>query len=404
MGSGMVASRTGSNHHDGMTDKIQPEATTDKPAKRLGWDVAWFGWLKNPPEFVAAFCYLLGYLSASLWLIAIVTIIGRLLLISIGVMQPSDKDGDIKAATVLLPTLAAVAAAPFLIWRLIMMQSQTTTALEKLEIDRETQNTALYLKAVEMLGSMKEEKTTELVGGKLETKTISKPNLEIRTGSIFALEKLASISERDQPAILEILCGYIRYNSGLDDYDRLMVKHDVKGWPEPRQDIQSAIKVIGQRKDNWLNAAANAGLVRLDEAKLMRIDMTKLDFSGAFFGSTNLQFTCLWWASLENAFLYEADLIDADLYEANLQGANLAKADLTDVIELIQEQINSAKGDEETILPLTSPAQRTGPPPPKRGPKPPPRRKARTSHQLAATFNSLIASQSATPPPTRLVT
>jgi uncharacterized protein YjbI with pentapeptide repeats len=48
----------------------------------------------------------------------------------------------------------------------------------------------------------------------------------------------------------------------------------------------------------------------------------------------------------------------AALWGAHLEGADLAGANLKDAGNLTQEQVNSAKGDEETMLPegLTRPA------------------------------------------------
>ena len=39
------------------------------------------------------------------------------------------------------------------------------------------------------------------------------PNLEVRIGAIYALERIAQDSLRDHIQIMEILCAYIRENS-----------------------------------------------------------------------------------------------------------------------------------------------------------------------------------------------
>jgi uncharacterized protein YjbI with pentapeptide repeats len=77
-----------------------------------------------------------------------------------------------------------------------------------------------------------------------------------------------------------------------------------------------------------------------------------LDFIGADLKKTNLR-----GANLRGAFLIAADLRGTDLSGADLIGADLRDADirgvnLTDSIFLTQAQINTAKGDSNTKLPV----------------------------------------------------
>ena len=62
-------------------------------------------------------------------------------------------------------------------------------------------------KAVEQLGATREEKTEDR-----KVKTV--PNTEVRLGAIYALEKLAGDYLPLHCEIIEILCAYVRKNSG----------------------------------------------------------------------------------------------------------------------------------------------------------------------------------------------
>jgi hypothetical protein len=42
---------------------------------------------------------------------------------------------------------------------------------------------------------------------------LTEPNLEVRIGSIYALERIARDSDRDHIQIMEIVCAYVRKNS-----------------------------------------------------------------------------------------------------------------------------------------------------------------------------------------------
>lgn len=77
------------------------------------------------------------------------------------------------------------------------------------------------------------------------------------------------------------------------------------------------------------------------------------DFIGADLRRTNLRGANLRGAYLIAANLRGADLSGADLIGADLRDADLRGADLTDSIFLTQAQINTAKGDSETKLPMS---------------------------------------------------
>lgn len=79
----------------------------------------------------------------------------------------------------------------------------------------------------------------------------------------------------------------------------------------------------------------------------------KLDFIGADLRKTNLRGADLRGAYLIAANLRGVDLSGADLIGADLRDADLRGANLTNSIFLTQAQINTAKGDSNTRLPMS---------------------------------------------------
>lgn len=95
-----------------------------------------------------------------------------------------------------------------------------------------------------------------------------------------------------------------------------------------------------------------------EKPTILKDNFHRLDYFGSDLRKTNLRGAdlrgaCLIAANLRGVDLSFADLIGADLRDADIRGANLTKS-----IFLTQAQINAAKGDSHTKLPvmITSPA------------------------------------------------
>jgi uncharacterized protein YjbI with pentapeptide repeats len=199
-------------------------------------------------------------------------------------------------------------------------------------LSREGQVTDRYTKAIEQLGSKEP---------------------DVRFGGIYALERVARDSARDQQTVIEVLATFIR-------------EHSREQWPVPapgvnitqhvmRPDIQAAITVIGRRD------------IIHDS---MRVDLTGADLSDAFLVGANLGSLTAFYlqafivaairmalapkksrraiyatifgyefrrTSLVGAKLTGANLTDAKLLSADLSGADLTKA------KLIVAQVGLAK-------------------------------------------------------------
>ena len=234
------------------------------------------------------------------------------------------------------------------------------------------------------LGLVSGETVTERGDWQVFSETL--PNLEVRIGAIYALERIAQDSDRDHVQIMEILCAYIRENAPAKDappnpkmiwdaaWKRLRddgtdegeIPHRIHAetgispdmirpsalasWgrarARPRIDVQTAITVIGRRSPRQIALEAASPTdprqkdYRLDlrDTNLQSADLSDLDLrtalvstsrcEGANLMRAQLQAADFWRAQLQGAYLGKAQLQGADLGSAQLQEADLGMAQL----------------------------------------------------------------------------
>ncbi len=186
------------------------------------------------------------------------------------------------------------------------------TSRQAQSIAEQGQITDRYTKAVEQLGSSKD---------------------DVRLGGIYALERLAKDSPRDQQTIYNVLTAFVRQHDP---------KPAVKLPKEPTTDVQAALAVFGRRKiipalDSYSPAPLNRFDLReirtkganLVYANLISVDLSNADLSNATLRNTDLRDADLNKADLSNADLHSANLTGANLSHANLRDAGLIRADLS---------------------------------------------------------------------------
>ncbi|WP_410614858.1 pentapeptide repeat-containing protein [Amycolatopsis sp. lyj-109] len=175
--------------------------------------------------------------------------------------------------------------------------------------------------------------------------TTGNDHLETRLGGVYALERLAHDSPRDQPTIIEVLSAFIRSNAPH------ITSPPLRGGTcsSPAAitlDVQAALTVLGRRdtsQDSGTSidlhqvcmAGANltgANLVGADlsDARLTKVGLFRANLSGAELSGTYLDNAYLADAELTNAHLAVADLTRADLFKADLTNAQLDNALLTE--------------------------------------------------------------------------
>src|SRR4051812_16470855 len=268
--------------------------TSRSPAVPRGWRVIDAQQFRTPPEWLAGIIYAVALLALLAAVFIAIVLLGRVVL-AVG----SGATDDINK---LLIGLAGIVGAPFVVWRVIIAANQAAVA-------RESHFTTLFTKAVEQLGATREVKETREVAGesgvvKLETITKTVPNLEVRLGAIYALERIARDSERDHWPIMEVLCAYVRNpeNTGEPDDRPREFKNKgrevLRGWTRKispvRVDIQAALTVIGRKPKFRISTERSLGR-KLDftNANLQKVDLQALDFEGAVFFSARMEGTHL---------------------------------------------------------------------------------------------------------------
>jgi hypothetical protein len=166
--------------------------------------------------------------------------------------------------------------------------------------------------------------------------------LSIRLGGIYALERLMVDSERDEPAVVQVLCAFVRTHAS-----RPAVRP--KTVTSAPADVRATVAVLGSRPNPGGNPLDFSNtLLGLDNADLNGTDLTYADLTGA-------DLTGAW---LSDADLAYADLTGADLTGAFLTGADLTGADLTGAIGATSDQLSYAQVNQGTRLPegLSRPA------------------------------------------------
>lgn len=255
--------------------------------------------------------------------------------------------------TALTASLGAVISLPFTLIRVALNRRQTETAEQGHITDR-------INKAVEGLGAEKTDKN-----GKDDERTV--PNLEVRIGAIYALERIAQDSDRDHVQIMEILCAYIRQNaplSGAVDFQQNWINafsdpqsvnnlpnyYSLLQWrrslPPLREDLQTALSVFG-RRTNWQRkiedqAFGGKGYIAdlsgtcLQKADLSSLNFSRVNFARCDLSGTECTMTDFSDSSFESAHLKASHLVGTVLdgcifIDAELQGTSMSHSSGKDI-------------------------------------------------------------------------
>ena len=176
----------------------------------------------------------------------------------------------------------------FFTWRRVKAGDKAVLVAEQGHI------TDRYTKAIEQLGKMEN----------------GVPNIEVRLGGIYSLERIARDSPRDEPTIIEVLSAYVRRNAATSESAR------------PRTDIQAILAVLGRRSRRGHSEDLPKG-PDLTGSALNGADLEDANLEGAILSQASLKLAVLVGANLRSATLHKADLESAVLIRANLASADL---------------------------------------------------------------------------------
>jgi Pentapeptide repeats (8 copies) len=169
-------------------------------------------------------------------------------------------------------------------------------------VAREGQITDRYTRAVEQIGSQ---------------------NVHVRTGGIYAFERIAKNSPADRNSVQFLLASFVRIHAdwpvgavGGPEHPTVTVDEQLPWLRVRSSDVAAAMGVLGRR------------LPSRDEPilYLSRVDLRCLALRGSRLGGAKLRHTNLARAVLVEVQLDGADLTNADLRQSRLQGSNFTGA------------------------------------------------------------------------------
>ncbi|WP_181314357.1 pentapeptide repeat-containing protein [Phormidesmis priestleyi] len=146
------------------------------------------------------------------------------------------------------------------------------------------QVTERFTKAIEQLGS-------------------EKP--EVCMGGIYALERIASDSEKDHWSVMEVLCSFVRHRSSIDK--------NRGNQQTVSKEIQAALTVIKRRKIS-------------QDPKQKNLDLSFSYLKGANLGGEGFQSSILRKENFVRSNLREADFTGSNLELSDFTGSNLVGA------------------------------------------------------------------------------
>ncbi|GHH62539.1 pentapeptide repeat-containing protein [Lentzea cavernae] len=152
-------------------------------------------------------------------------------------------------------------------------------------------------------------------------------HLQARLGAIYALERLARDSPRDQPTIIEILSAFVRTTTPRPTPAATGTTKSAMTCPSQpvSPDVHAALTVLGRRNTTHDQHSR----VDLTETCLTGANLSVANFSGADLAGTNFSGADLAGTNFSGADLAEANFSGANLNCVNLNCVNLSGADLT---------------------------------------------------------------------------
>ncbi len=184
----------------------------------------------------------------------------------------------------------------------------------QLHTSREGQITERFTRAIDQLGH---------------------PQLDVRLGGIYALERIARDSPADRTTIGEILTAYVRSRAPWpptlsSQYVATAPIREVRELQIRAPDVQAVLTVLGRggfADPKGVDSPLDLHAVDLRHAHLPGAHLKRANLDGAHLEGANLL-----GAHLKGAYLLDAHLEGADLSYAHLEGVDLRRARLDRVL------------------------------------------------------------------------
>jgi len=172
--------------------------------------------------------------------------------------------------------------------------------------------TERYTRAIEQLGAMRAD---------------GKPNVEVRLGAIYALERIAKDSARDHWTIMEVLTAYVRQNAPAPAQASTIEENQKAIDKGPATEIQAILTVLGRRQRGRGREQEGQSL-NLSHSDLRGASISGAHLDGMLFSWAYLDGAYFNGAYLDGAYFNSAHLDEAKFNEAHLAGADFCLAHL----------------------------------------------------------------------------
>jgi hypothetical protein len=284
--------------------------------------------VKCLPEWLRAWTTIVATICVANLLLCLLIICWLLVRLGIDALSASAPTYQETTRNFLL-AFASAFGAPFLVWRAWVAHQQARAAAEQARVALENHVTGIFAKSVELMGYEREVQIPQ-AGGASVVRTV--PNIEARLGAIYSLERILRESEKDQRAILETLCAYIRENSPLevpeDEAEASVFWQGgtlIRG--TRRKDVQAAITVVGRRPPTARESLdfKNTNLVGYDFSGR---NFDQGDFSRAFMNGTNLTGTSFSSCTFSNTFVKNSQVKDTKFHLSLFEDCDFTNAEL----------------------------------------------------------------------------
>jgi len=173
-------------------------------------------------------------------------------------------------------------------WRSIIADKNTQIADRNSLIAEDNSITDAFTRAIEQLGSGLDDK----------------PNIEVRLGAIYALERLSQKNDAYYQAIIDILASYVRNNAPIPPESERF-EDDMT-----RIDVQTAMTVIGRRKSRTEEPILNLAKTYLPRVDLTNAELRYAIMHGSYLREARIEGANFRGASLENAYIPDVSRLD----------------------------------------------------------------------------------------------
>jgi Pentapeptide repeats (8 copies) len=137
-------------------------------------------------------------------------------------------------------------------------------------------------------------------------------SIEVRLGGIYALQRLMQDTPAEQPAVIAVLCAFVRNRTGSIRAQRNASTY------QTQTDVRAALTVVASRDraNDGTTTVIDFSNVRLPNAQLDLLNLSQALFTGAYLDNAGFS-----GADLTGANFNFADLHDATLVTTTLTGA-----------------------------------------------------------------------------------